>query len=89
MPERYDNIDSDFEKGLPADDTPFEQVLRKYRETAFSERDKGGRFERLMKSFLYAYPLYANRFTAIWQWNEFPSRADFGAGNLEIWGVST
>jgi len=30
--------------------TPFEQVLKKYRETSFSERDKGFRFEELLKA---------------------------------------
>lgn len=32
-----------------------DQVLMKYREKAFSERDKGDRFERLMKRFLQTY----------------------------------
>jgi predicted helicase len=62
----------------------FEQVLQKYRETSFSERDKGYRFERLMKSFLKTYPLYNGQFTAIWLWNEFPSRADFGSGDKDL-----
>ncbi len=29
----------------------FETVLEKYRQLSFSERDKGDRFERLMKAF--------------------------------------
>ena len=28
--------------------SPFEQVLQKYRDVSFSEKDKGFRFERLM-----------------------------------------
>ena len=56
--------------------TAFEQVLKKYRETSVSEKDKGYRFERLMQSFLKTYPLYADQFTHIWLWNEFPSTVD-------------
>ena len=62
----------------------FEQVLQKYRDTSFSERDKGYRFERLMQSFLKTYPLYDEQFTSIWLWNEFPSRADFGSGDKDL-----
>lgn len=58
----------------------FEQVLQKYRDYAFSERDKGGRFERLMQAFLKTYPLYDNQFTGVWLWPEFPSRGDFSGG---------
>jgi predicted helicase len=56
---------------------PFEQVLQKYRDTSVSERHKGYRFERLMQSFLYTFPLYEGKFSSIWLWNEFPSREDF------------
>jgi predicted helicase len=62
----------------------FEQVLQKYRDTSFSERDKGYRFERLMQSFLKTYPLYDGQFDSIWLWNEFPSRADFGSGDKDL-----
>jgi predicted helicase len=62
----------------------FEQVLQKYRDISFSERDKGYRFERLMQSFLKTYPKYISRFTSIWLWNEFPSRADFGVGDKDL-----
>ena len=62
----------------------FKQVLQKYRDTSFSERDKGYRFERLMQSFLKTYPLYEGQFDSIWLWNEFPSRADFGSGGKDL-----
>jgi len=62
----------------------FEELLQKYRDISFSERDKGYRFERLMQSFLKTYPTYSNLFTAIWLWNEFPSRNDFGAGDKDL-----
>jgi len=62
----------------------FEELLQKYRDISFSERDKGYRFERLMQSFLKTYPLYEGKFTSIWLWNEFPSRADFGSGDKDL-----
>ncbi|MCL1911609.1 MAG: DEAD/DEAH box helicase family protein, partial [Leptospirales bacterium] len=62
----------------------FDAILEKYRKQSFSERDKGYRFERLMQSFLKTFPKYANLFTSIWLWNEFPSRGDFGAGDKDL-----
>jgi predicted helicase len=62
----------------------FENILQKYRDTSFSERDKGYRFERLMQSFLKTYPLYGNEFTDVWLWKEFPSNKDFGAGEKDL-----
>ena len=64
--------------------TPFEQVLQKYRDISFSERDKGYRFERLMQSYLKTDPYYAGEFSEIWLWNEFPSRGDFGSGDKDM-----
>ncbi|MCL2765433.1 MAG: DEAD/DEAH box helicase family protein, partial [Treponema sp.] len=64
--------------------TTFEQVLQKYRETSFSERDKGYRFEKLMKAYLQTDPYYSGQFASIWLWNEFPSRADFGSGDKDL-----
>jgi len=52
--------------------TAFEQILQKYRETSFSERDKGFRFEKLMKAYLQSDPYYSRQFTSIWLRNDFP-----------------
>ena len=58
----------------------FSDVLAKYRSSSFSERDKGNRFERLMKAFLLTYPQYQTILHTVWLWNEFPFRKDFGSG---------
>jgi predicted helicase len=63
---------------------PFRDVLNRFRTTAFSERDKGDRFERLMQSWLATDPQYAYRFRNIWLWNEFPARNDFGGKDTGI-----
>ncbi|TAE23105.1 MAG: helicase [Cytophagales bacterium] len=62
----------------------FKRVLEKYRKISFSERDKGDRFERLMKAYLLTDPKYAVTFRKIWLWNEFPGRNDLGGHDTGI-----
>ena len=61
--------------------TPFTKILEKYRREAFSEADKGTRFEELMREYLWADPKYTACFTEIWLWRDFPFRKDFGSGH--------
>jgi predicted helicase len=49
-------------------------LLADIRATALSEREKGDRFERLMQAYLRTDPLYAERFSAVWMWGEWPER---------------
>jgi len=62
----------------------FQKILDKYRKIAFSERDKGERFERLMQAYLKTDPKYASKFKHVWMWNEFPSKIDLGGGDTGI-----
>ena len=62
----------------------FKQILEKYRQFSFSERDKGDRFERLMQAYLLTDPQYATILKHVWMWNEFPSRKDFGGKDIGI-----
>jgi predicted helicase len=62
----------------------FQKILDKYRNIAFSERDKGDRFERLMQAYLKTDPKYASRFQHVWLWNEFPGKIDLGGGDTGI-----
>ena len=62
----------------------FQAVLDKYRKAAFSERDKGDRFERLMQTYLQTDPQYAERFRNVWLWEQFPGRKDFGGKDTGI-----
>lgn len=61
-----------------------DQVLIKYRKYAFSERDKGDRFEHLMKRFLKTYQTYNGMFSDVWLWNEFPCRNDISGKDTGI-----
>src|ERR1043165_395870 len=60
------------------------EVLETYRKISFSERDKGDRFERLMKAYLLTDPKYAYKFKKVWLWNEFPGKNDLGGGDTGI-----
>ncbi len=62
----------------------FKELLTKYRKYAFSERDKGDKFERLMAAYLQTDPKYANLFQKVWLWNEFPGRKDLGGNDTGI-----
>lgn len=62
----------------------FQNILEKYRSISFSERNKGGRFERLMQAFLQTYPVYKDKFAHVWLWNEFPHRGELGGRDTGI-----
>ena len=48
----------------------FNDILKKYRKEAFSERDKGDKFERLMQRYLRTDPKYAHSFKKVWLLNQ-------------------
>jgi len=62
----------------------FRKVLEKHRNLAFSERDKGDRFERLMAAYIQTDPKYAHKFKKVWLWSEFPGRKDLGGTDTGI-----
>lgn len=64
--------------------TTFQQILNQFRKEAFSEKDKGDRFERLMQLYLLTEPFYANVFKEVWLWNEFPFRKYLGGSDTGI-----
>lgn len=51
---------------------------------AYSKRDSGYRFEKLMQGFLKTYPVYATKFQNVWMWNEFPYSSQFGGKDIGI-----
>lgn len=62
----------------------FNAILDKYRKTAFSERDKGDRFERLMQAYLLTDPKYAYKFKHVWLWNDFHAKDELGTVDTGI-----
>ncbi|WP_218564210.1 DEAD/DEAH box helicase [Fusobacterium necrogenes] len=51
---------------------------------SFSLRDKGTRFEELIKNWFLSAPLYCDDIKEIWLWNEFPYRNQFGGSDSGI-----
>lgn len=64
--------------------TTFIKIIDKFRREAWSERDKGFRFERLMQAYLKTTSLYAGRFEEVWLWSEFPCHDQFGGKDIGI-----
>ena len=55
--------------------TTIYDVLEQLRASAISESDKGAKFERLMKAYLRIDPVFADQFSDVWLWSEYPERA--------------
>lgn len=62
----------------------FKSLLQTIRKTAFTQHDKGNKFERIMKLYLQTDPNYAYKFKNVWLWNEFPAKKDFGGKDTGI-----
>lgn len=62
----------------------FLKILDKFRSESVSERDKGGRFERLMQAYMQTTPLYADDLDKVWLWSEFPYHDQFGGKDIGI-----
>lgn len=64
--------------------TTFTKIIDKFRREAWSERDKGFRFECLMQAYLKTTSLYTGRFEEVWLWSEFPCHDQFGGKDIGI-----
>lgn len=60
------------------------EVLNKYRKESFSKRNNGDKFELLIKNFLLTYPMYKNRLSKVWMWQDFPSKDSIGKQDVGI-----
>ena len=61
----------------------FKEILHKFRTESFTEKEKGTKFERLMRSWLLTDPRY-NELESVWLWEDFPGRNDFGGTDTGI-----
>ncbi len=52
----------------------FQDILDELRREASSNRDMGGKFERLIAGYLKTDPLYRDRFEDVWLWSDWPGR---------------
>ena len=63
--------------------TKFDKIIGKYRTDSFSEKDKGDRFEKLMKAYLLTKPEYRAQVSDVWLWSDFPEKSQFGTGGKD------
>ena len=61
-----------------------EEVLTNIRAGAKSERDKGTAFERLVKEFLTKDALWAEKFSDVWMWSDWPERDGRGDAGIDL-----
>lgn len=62
----------------------FFSIIEDIRKNAFTEYDKGRRFERLIKNYLKTSKKYSVLLQDVWLWNEWPYRSEFGGGDTGI-----
>jgi predicted helicase len=59
-------------------------VLAELRDAARNNRDLGNSFERLIQSFLTKDLRYADLFSNVWLWMEWPGRANKGDTGIDL-----
>ncbi|WP_094584278.1 type ISP restriction/modification enzyme [Synechococcus sp. BO 8801] len=59
-------------------------ILAEFRDAALNNRDLGDKFERLICRYLQLDPQYAERFSNVWLWNEWPLKGDSGDIGIDI-----
>lgn len=59
-------------------------ILEEFRQVATSNRDLGDRFERLICRYFELDPLYADRFSHVWMWNEWPLKGKVGDLGIDL-----
>lgn len=68
----------------PAAKGSIHAVLEQFREEARNNRDLGDRFERLMCRYFELDPIYADRFSRVWMWNEWPDKGNIGDTGIDL-----
>jgi len=64
--------------------TTVHDVIEKFRALPVSNRERGERFERLMVQYLQLDPLYAEKFSQVWMWSEWPGRDGKGDTGIDL-----
>lgn len=64
--------------------TSIHDILDEFRDDARHNRDLGDRFESLVRAFLTKDPVYADLFSDVWLWMEWPDRKGKGDTGIDI-----
>lgn len=59
-------------------------ILAQFREEALHKRDLGDKFERLICSYLRVDTLYAERFSDVWMFNDWPQKGSVGDVGIDV-----
>lgn len=62
----------------------FWTIIEEIRKKSYTERDKGNRFERLIRNYFKTSKKYNILLSEVWLWNEFPYRKEFGGSDTGI-----
>lgn len=73
LPEEGEALDS-WRSEPTAGQTTIDAVLDRLRRASLDERDKGDKFERLVKTYLLNDPEWSARFSNVWLWSDWPGR---------------
>lgn len=65
-------------------DTTIHDILAQFREEKLHNRHLGDRFERLICRYLELDPIFADRFSNVWMWNEWPKKGSTGDIGIDI-----
>ncbi len=67
---------------MPA--TSIHDILAEFRDAEIHNRHLGDKFERLICRYLELDPQYAERFSKVWLWNEWPRKGEVGDIGIDI-----
>lgn len=56
--------------------TTIHSILEEFRQAKTSNRDMGDMFERLVANYLISDPLYKDKYSDVWLWQEWPKRGN-------------
>ena len=59
-------------------------ILAQFRDEELHNRHLGDRFERLMCRYLELDPIFADQFSNVWMWNEWPQKGNVGDIGIDI-----
>lgn len=62
----------------------FEDVLQAMRRASGTERDKGARFEALMRRYFLTSAKYRTQVDTVWLWSDFPYKSELGGQDTGI-----
>lgn len=60
------------------------QLLQEFNELYGNNRDKGTKFELVIKDYLLTEPMYSSKIEIVWTWSEFPYRGNIGDTGIDL-----